>query len=107
MLMINDLLRHLLKKQLQVHLRHMLFLGLNNIQVPMSAAKIRLNYADTSGIEFWAAPCLHDIFCCSILISSFHVGITCFTLLATSQQWLGSLCAAEGMFVATTPLPSA
>ena len=106
MLMINDLLRHLLKKQLQVHLRHMLFLGLDNIQVPMSAAKIRLNYADTSGIESWAAPCLHDIFCCSILTSSFH-GITCFTLLATSQQWLGSLCAVEGMFVATTPLPSA
>ena len=62
MLTLTDVLHNLLKKQLQVHLRHMLFLELGNNLTPESAAKIRLNYADTGGIEFRTTPCLHDIF---------------------------------------------
>ena len=66
MLTLADVLCKLLKKQLQMHLRHKLFLELSNNLTPESATKIRLNYADTGGIEFWTTPCLHDILFCSV-----------------------------------------
>ena len=68
MLTLTDILRMLIKKQLQVHLRHLLFLKLGNNLAPASTAKIRLDYTDTSGIESWTVPCLHDI----LLLNSHH-----------------------------------
>ena len=68
MLTLADIPHILIKKQLLVHLRHMLSLKLGNKLTPESAAKIRLKYADTSDIEFWTTPCSHDIFVDQLLL---------------------------------------
>ena len=46
-----NILRHMLMKMLSKHLRHQLFSTMDNGHLPLTAWKIRLNYADTGGID--------------------------------------------------------
>ena len=50
-LMRINMLRHMLMKMLSKHLRHLLFSTMDNGHLPLTAWKIRLNYADTGGID--------------------------------------------------------